>query len=385
MGGKINKREVVKEILKKITEGMSPEKAKDELLKKVDSITSEELFEIENSLISDGVSPEEIKKFCNVHSLLFENMFENKVSDPQSEVHPINLFKKENREVEKLLKKLREENLSKKEMVELLNEISKVDIHYERKEQIVFPYLERRGFFGPTQVMWGKDNEIRELIKKAIENVDKEDFRENYLEPMLSEIEGMIFKEENILFPTCLEKLHSEDWTNIFKESAQVGYVFIEPPKEVFEAIDIEKSKEKYAQFSDGFVHLPTGVLSLEEIRNIFNFLPVDVTFIDKDDKVKFFSDNKERIFLRTKAVIGREVRNCHPPQSLELVEKVIEDLKNRKRNFHDFWLTINGRMIYIRYFGVFDEFGKYLGIIEITQDITEIKKIEGEKRLIDG
>lgn len=383
-----NKKKVVKNVLKKLTEGLNYNEARREVEEKIGTITSEELFEIEQSLINEGVKPEEIKRFCNVHAMLFENMFNKKVSDVDNPLHPISLFKRENREIEKMVEQIKDAFKDKdyQKTKKLLEELGKIDIHYQRKEQVLFPYLEKLQFFGPTQVMWGKDDEIRDLFKKCIENIEsqKEDFFDKYLNPFLEEVLSMIFKEENILFPTCLEKLSKDDWVKIFKESTEVGYVFIEPPKEVFEAKDIVQRSKQATYFKEDKIYFPTGNLTLEEIRVLLNTLPFDISFIDKDDKVRFYSDNQNRIFLRTPSVIGREVRNCHPPKSLKLVEQVIDELKSGKKDVVEFWINFGGRLIHIRYFAVKDEFKNYLGIVETTQDITEIKKIEGEKRLIN-
>ncbi|GAB4029947.1 MAG: DUF438 domain-containing protein [Elusimicrobiota bacterium] len=385
MGG-INKKEFIKEILKKLSDGLSFADAKKEVVSKIGNIESSELFAIEQELIDEGISPEEIKRFCNVHALLFEGMFEKKVSDPSSPSHPVNLFKAENAKIKELSDKIKQ-NASLWQRDTLQSEMERlkkaVFLHYERKEQVLFPYLERKGFFGPSKVMWGKDNEVRELFRKAMENINSGDFILKYLSPLCEEIESMIFKEENVLFPTSLEKLSASEWTEIFRQSASAGYALIEPPKENFEAEDINKRSSK-SFFEEGKVNFPTGKLSLEELRKILDCLPVDLTFVDKDGKVAYFSNSSERIFLRTPSVIGREVANCHPPQSLPAVEKVIEDLKSGFKKSHEFWLNIAGRLIYIRYFPVRDEFGSFLGILEVTQDITAIKKIEGEKRLAD-
>ncbi len=384
MGG-VNKKEVIKDILKKLNAGMSFDEAKKEVVSKIGSIESEELFEIEQELINEGISPDEIKRFCNVHALLFEGIFENKVSNISHPAHPVNIFKAENREIEKRTKEIRkaidEKNFSK--IRNLLNELVKIKSHYDKKEQILFPYLEKQSFFGPSKVMWGKDNEIRELLKSAIDNFSNTDeYIKNYVIPLIDEIDGMIFKEENVLFPTVIEKLNPQDWVEIFKEMSLAGFVFIEPPNEAFEAKDIIKKSER-VNYQDGFVIFPTGRLKLDEIKHIFNTLPVDITFVDKDEIVRYFSDSKDRVFLRTSSVIGRDVKNCHPPQSLDAVKKVIDDLKNGRVKSHDFWINMKGRLIYIRYFAVRDEFENFLGILEVTQDITEIKRLDGEKRLV--
>jgi len=193
---KDKKREVVKNIIKRLNKELTFEEAKELLLKEVGSITSYEIAEVEQSLINEGWSIDEIKKFCNVHALLFESTLKQKMVET-SEFHPVNLFKLENREIEKLTKILKESNEIEK-IKDTLLKLKPIDIHYTRKEQLLFPFLEKAGFYGPSKVMWGKDNDIREMLKKAIENVDKvelTEFRKNYLNNLIEEIESMIFKE----------------------------------------------------------------------------------------------------------------------------------------------------------------------------------------------
>jgi len=395
---KDQRKEIVKDIILKLHRGLSVEEAKNRFVNEVGSISSLEIAEIEQSLINEGLSPDEIKKFCNVHALLFESALREATAKEESPAHPVHLFKLENRGIEKLTSSLKE-LIKKKDrytsfelkqkIKSLLLELMGIDLHYTRKEQLLFPFLEKYGFMGPSKVMWGKDNEIRNMLKEATQRITEADIGEylgTYLNPLIEEVEGMIFKEENILFPTSLEKLNVNDWVEILKESDEVGYVYIDKPKDTFALIAelkkvvIEEPKVK----SDNAISLPTGDLHLKELMFMLNTLPVDITFIDKDDTVKYFSAGKDRIFVRTKAVIGRKVQNCHPPQSVEVVEKILSSFKEGKRDFFDFWINLKGRLIYIRYFAVRDENGGYLGTLEVTQDITDIKKLEGEKRLLD-
>jgi len=398
---KQRKKEIMKDIILKLHQGLSIEEAKERFEKEVGDISSTEIAEIEQSLINEGLSPEEIKKFCNVHALLFQSALEKSVSEETSPAHPVYLFKLENREIEKLIDSVRElierkkdyklQQL-KKRLKELLSQLRGIETHYERKEQLLFPFLEKQGFFGPSKVMWGKDNEIRDLLKKAVLNVDAvskeeelEEYIKNTLNPLMEETAGMVFKEEKILFPTSLEKLNANDWVEMLKESDEVGYVFIEKPKET-EALmkELKDALIEEPAFQDNRVSFPTGSLQLKELMSILNSMPVDFTFVDKEDKVRYFSDNKDRIFIRTKSVIGRKIQNCHPPQSVDVVEKILKDFKEGKRNSVEFWINFKGKFVYIRYFAVRDKDGNYLGTLEVTQDITKVKKLEGEKRLLD-
>ncbi len=398
---KDRKKEIMKDIIIKLHGGLAVEAAKDRFEKEVGTITSTEIAEIEQSLIDDGLKPEEIKKFCNVHALLFQAALENAPQQETSPSHPIFLFKLENREVENLAESIRQaaknvdgENTPemRKKLEESILTLKEVETHYERKEQLLFPFLEKRGFMGPSKVMWGKDNEIRDLFKKAlsgIEGITDADSLATYLkealDPMLEEVTGMIFKEESILFPTALEKLESGDWVKILEESNDIGYVFIQKPEEtaVLEK-HLKDSLVEETLFKDDLITLPTGSLNLTELMKLFNTLPMDITFVDKDDTVKYFSDSQDRFFSRTKAIIGRQVQNCHPPQSVDVVEKILASFKDGSKDSYDFWLTLKGRFVYIRYFALRDSAGQYLGTIEVTQDVTAIRALEGEKRLVD-
>jgi hypothetical protein len=196
----------------------------------------------------------------------------------------------------------------------------------------------------------------------------------------------MIFKEENILLPSSQEKLKARDWIDILKESDEVGYIFIETPKETADVIDELKRAvaEKPEITAEENISFPTGILELKELMLMLNVLPVDITFIDKDDTVKYFSDNKDRAFVRTRTVLGRKVQNCHPPQSVDTVEKILTSFKERKRDFADFWINFKDRFIYIKFFAIRDESMNYMGTIEVTMDATGIRSLKGEKRLLD-
>ncbi len=395
------KKEIMKDIILKLHQGLSAEEAKERFEKEVGNVSSTEIAEIEQALINEGLSPEEIKKFCNVHALIFQSALEKSASEETFPSHPVHLFKLENREIEKIIDSLKktvekkeEHELPslKKALKELLLKLRGIETHYERKEQLLFPFLEKQGFTGPSKVMWGKDNEIRDLLKTALtelEDINKPEefkaYRNKVLNLLVEEVPGMIFKEENILFPTALEKLDAGDWVEILRDSDEIGYVFIQKPEETEVLVNnLQTALLEETVFQENSVSLPTGTIKLNELMYLLNTLPVDLTFVDKEDTVRYFSDSKDRIFHRTKSVIGRKVQNCHPPQSVDVVEKILTSFKEGKRDSYEFWLNLQGRLVYIRYFAMRDKDGLYLGTLEVTQDITGIKKLEGEKRLLD-
>ena len=394
-------KKVIKEIILGLHEGLSLEEAKARMEKEVGEISSLEIAEVEQSLINEGMSTDEIKRFCNVHALLFETTLQEDLAKEENPAHPVNLFKEENREIEKITGTLKdlaaksaevEADLFSREAGGLLEKLRDIELHYTRKEQLLFPYLERYGFMGPSKVMWGKHNEVRDLYKAALAELGKvndpaaaQKFVEDHLNLLIEEVDGMIFKEENILFPTSLEKLQTDDWIDILKESDQVGYAYITPPAETAHLVEaLKKAAADKPSIVDGKIKLPSGFLAPAQLMYMLNALPVDVTFVDHDDTVRYFSENKERIFVRTRAIVGRNVQNCHPPQSVDRVEKILDTFKDGSRDQAEFWLNLKGKMIYIVFYAVRDENGKYLGTLEVAQDITRLKQLEGERRLLD-
>ena len=393
--------ETMKDIILKLHAGLSVDEAKERFEKEIGNISSTEIADIEQTLINEGLSPEEIKKFCNVHALIFQSALEKSASEETFPSHPVFLFKLENREIEKLVGSLKiiiekgaeyELNSFKEAIGGLLLKLKGIETHYERKEQLLFPYLEKQGFTGPSKVMWGKDNEIRDLLKTALAETDSintleafDSYAKKALNPLIEEIEGMIFKEENILFPVSLEKLSPGDWVEILRESDDIGYIFIEKPAETEVLMkNLQTALLEEPVFQDSAISMPSGTIQLNELMHVLNILPVDLTFIDREDTVRYFSETRDRIFHRTRSVIGRKVQNCHPPQSVDVVEKILISFKEGKRDFFDFWINYQGKLVYIRYLALRDKEGQYFGTLEVTQDITEIQKLKGEKRLID-
>lgn len=394
-------KKVIREIILDLHQGLSLEDAKERMEQEVGEISSLEIAEVEQSLINEGMSTDEIKKFCNVHALLFETALQEDMGKEENPAHPVNLFKEENREIEKITAALKElasqtdrieADQFRQEAGTLLEKLQDIEVHYTRKEQLLFPYLERYGFMGPSKVMWGKHNEIRDIFKAAMPELEKVKdqsaagkFVENLLNLLIEEVDGMIFKEENILFPTSLEKLQNDDWIDILKESDQVGYAYITPPAETAHLVEaLKKAAADKPSITDNKIKLPSGLLSPDQLMNMLNALPVDITFVDHDDTVRYFSENKERIFVRTRAIVGRNVQNCHPPQSVELVEKILDSFKDGSRDSAEFWLNLKGKMIYIVFYAVRDENDNYLGALEVAQDITRLQQLEGERRLLD-
>jgi hypothetical protein len=378
------KRRLVADIIRRLHRGLAVEEAKSEILRDVGRLSSAEITEIEQGLIDEGVPPDEIRRFCNVHALLFESALEQTVASPDADSHPVTLLKRENREIEKVVAALREGAArADDEAVEAgLGRLRGVIGHYAIKENALFPLLEKHGFPGPSKVMWSKHNEIREMLKKASDPTKR---TPEVMTSLLAEVEGMIFKEENILYPACLQRISAPEWVEIFKACAQIGFPFLSEGGLHAALAEAEIRDRPGAPVLSGEIRLPTGSFALPELSAMLDALPVDVTFVDTNDKVKYFSQSRDRVFVRASSVLGRSVQNCHPPQSLKKVTEILESFRDGSRSHADFWIQIGSRFVFIRYFAVRGPQGEYLGTLEVTQDVTGIRALSGEKRLLSG
>jgi DUF438 domain-containing protein len=266
-----------------------------------------------------------------------------------------------------------------------------VDKHYLRKEHLLFPFLEKRGITGPSSVMWAKHDEARALLKRLGEALAADDATAGewrlvcgaLAEPALGALEEMIVKEERILLPMSLRTLAEQEWGEVAAQSPQIGYCLVDP-RVGWQASAAEPEAPAPAAGAPrrGLV-LPSGSLSLAELESLFATLPVDLTFVDADDRVRFFSEGPKRVFHRAKAVIGRKVQHCHPPASVATVDRILRDFRTGAQSVAEFWIEMRGRFLHIRYFALRDAAGAYLGTLEVTQDLTHERALSGERRLL--
>lgn len=395
------RQEKLKEVIKELHEGKTVEEVQAKFQSIIDGVSPKEIGEMEVQLVKEGLPIEEIQNLCDVHAAVFKGTLDDIHHPEQVPGHPIYTMKKENEALKKFIdntlnpniselnREDSEENLLK--LREDFNLLWDIDKHYSRKENLIFPYLEKEGITAPPKVMWGVHDEIREKIKSIQANLKnysgKKEELISEMENAIHQIDEMIFKEEGILFPMSLETLTEENWIEVYKESDEVGYAFIPPKKDwEYKRIKSQEDKDKSEEMigESGNIKFENGSLSPEEIRSIFEVIPGEVSFVNKDDKVKFFSKGEHRIFTRTKTVIGREVENCHPPGSVDMVERIVDDFKSGVKDSEDFWIRMENKFVLIRFFAVRNEAGEYLGTLEYVQDIAPLMELKGEKRLLD-
>ena len=404
------KRKLLKEMILHLHKGEAVDTVKTKLSRLLGEVPYGIVVEVEQELIQEGLPTEEVLQLCDIHGQALKGIIDLKDAKSSPEGHPVHTFKMENRMLSSLILKTKnvmdylinranddEIHEILRELRLLFNSLSDVDKHYRRKENLLFPYLEKKGITGPPKVMWGKHDEARGYLKEVLsglidyekkETIDREELKKFLNGPVkraIDAIDEMIYKEEEILFPTSLDVLSDKEWYAIFKQSPEIGFCLYDP-KDLWKPEQLDKEEETSISEGEkeGKITLPSGVFSLKELIHAFNTMPFDITFVDKDDYVRYFSQGKERIFDRTRAILGRKVQLCHPPSSVHIVEKILSDFKSGKKDRARFWLEVRGKFIYIEYIAVRDDKGEYLGILEVTEDLTEKRKLEGERRILN-
>jgi DUF438 domain-containing protein len=384
--------EALKNILHQLSEGASVEDVREEFQKTFDTVDANEIAAAEAELIKTGTPIEDILQLCNVHASVVEGSVEVIAVDPVMG-HPLTVFYKENDGLEEFLDGAYAEakaaflsSNDNKTYANVLKDLYKLDRHYSRKEQLMFPYLEKNGITAPPKVMWGKDDQIRDLIKQAIEKAESGEYDETLFTEMESEVRSMIQKENEILKSMLVDNINDEAWKVIAQEGYQFGYAFIDgvegvSPSDIKAWVKDEQDVDQRRSNND--IDLPSGYFNVHELEALLNTLPYDITFVNTEDRVQYFSENEHRVFPRTRTVLGRLVEDCHPPKSLHVVDSIVKDFKSGKKDKEYFWIQKDGQFIMIRFYAVRDAEGKYLGVAEITEEISELRSLEGSKTLM--
>ncbi|HWR52826.1 MAG TPA: DUF438 domain-containing protein [Bryobacteraceae bacterium] len=399
---KAHRIRTLKQIIKHLHAGQSPDAVREQLRKIVRETDSSEIMAMEQELMAEGMPVEEIKSMCDLHSQVTRDVLVQLSVPGVPPGHPVDTFRRENKALGEAIGAMRTAIAKIAELPDdaaagdllfewrkAYNDLMDIDKHYQRKEHTVFSRLERYGITGPSKVMWAKDDEVRGLLKQLGSALKRRDatagewklIGSTTAEAALSAVEEMIYKEENILLPMCLNTFTEEDWAVIWSASPRYGWCIVEPRAGYQPPASV--LPEGVSLPSTDAIILPTGNLSLEHLTAIFSTLPVDLTFVDDDDRVRFFSEGPDRVFARSKAIIGRKVQHCHPPRSVSVVDRILEDFREGRQDVAEFWINFQERFVHIRYFAV-REGGKYIGTLEVTQDLTHIRKLEGERRLLE-
>ena len=359
----------------------------------IDRVTPYQAMVVLDSLLAEGYTAGEVKDAVGKILNMFHRGLSSYAWNVPAGDHFLNLLMLENREAETRISILRD--LTKRffrsegkddeqlriEMLEAVKALEPYELHYIKKENILFPYIEKTfPSYGCLKVMWAFHDDFRQCLRNLrdmlSEPAPSPERLNSEMGRLFFTVLPVIFREEHIVFPVALQAIPPEGWDEMLEQGAEAGWCYISGP----EPVNRKREKTMHSNLTD----LVTGALSPEQIILMLEHLPVDITYVDENDIVRYFSGEKHRIFPRSKAIIGREVQNCHPPDSVEVVERILQAFRNREKDHADFWINMRGRFIHIRYFALYDAAGIYRGTIEVSQDVTGIRALEGERRLLD-
>jgi DUF438 domain-containing protein len=385
-------------IIAELHDGGDVATARQHFAQAVGDVDAGEIAAMEEEMIRGGLPVGEVQRLCDVHVGAFRGALDEKATPAVPAGHPVHTYLADNAIIGTVAQTLGDagRTLPNGDGAEALasaraalDRFGGVDNHFLRKEHQLFPLLERHAVTGPSQVMWGIHDQIRAQWKNSrrlAEVGDRAALAEE-LPKLARALVEMIYKEEKILFPMALEKLSAEEWAEVKRGEDELGYGFAKPavalpllngrPAPVMAA-------PAAAPAATGMLNLGTGALSLEVVDLMLRHLPIDISFVDENDVVRYYSDSKERIFPRSPAAIGRNVKNCHPPKSVATVNRILDSFRAGTQNVAEFWIEMGGKFIHIRYFAVRDSAGSYRGCLEVTQDVGAIRALTGQRRLLD-
>ncbi len=386
----------LKEIIRELHDGAELANLQEKFAQTVGDITPEEIASLEQTLVKEGLPETEIKKMCHLHAALFSDALEGQEVPTMPPGHPVHTFMEENQQAKGLIAEIQQE-LAKigEEPSEtvwsfvvgqlrfLVEALAGIQIHYVRKENQLFPLLEQHDLAAPGKVMWAVHDDIRRQFKIAQELLAGKEriAARKALVDLVEAVDDMMQKEERILFPMTLQVFSDKDWRRCRLGEEEIGYAF-----DVFpgDAWTVDASGTVPSQSATGLINLATGQLPAEVIDAMLCNLPIDVSFVDANDKVAYYSDSSHRIFPRSPGVIGRDVKNCHPPKSLHMVTEILEAFKRGERKKAEFWLELGGKFIHIQYLALWNKQGEYLGCLEVGQDATHVRSLQGQRRLLE-
>lgn len=382
---------------------VSLESAKETLNKSFDKVTAQEFALCEQSLDKHDIDNDDLtKRIENVIFIVKDKLVTNKLD--LVEGHPIHTYLKEVEAFRRVLAKIQEmkdKKFIKNQWLEIYDHLLEIKVHFSRKQNQLYSALEKKGFDKPTKIMWTLDDFVERQIKTAyahLVNDEEEDFL-NMQDAVTDIVEDMMGKEEDILYPTSIDMLSEADFVEMRNGDDEIGYSLIDTPPLYGkpEEKGDQSSRELLSDLKDVLLKhgalenlgpdqeldVSQGKLTLEQINLIFKHMQVDLSYVDENDISKFYTDTKHRIFPRSPGVIGRHVHNCHPRESVDMVDKIIQAFRSGEQDEAEFWIDMGDKFIYIIYNAVRDKDGNFRGVLEMMQDATRIRSFEGSQRLL--
>ena len=403
-----SKVEYLTDIIRQMCAGNNPEKEVKQFTDHCESLTGDEVTAVFNQLSQEGIQYENNDQVINFYHTVIDEKIAAHALNRFAPGHPVRVYLEENRMQRRLFKEASQldPRQDKEQFLAIFNKICTVELHFVRKENQLFPMLEKHGWDSPSKNMWAFHDDIRAELKKVRQALEADDLDlvVKMFPYVISEMQRLIGVEEERLLPNAMDMLEESEWEDMRLGDEEIGWmlektpppypaVAEEPEPEEVAAEETPKPRRmkstpkraKELPFSiEDADHFDEGYLTPEQVNFIFKFLPVDITYVNEDDRVVFYNRGDDRVFPRSANIIGREVKLCHPPKSVDQVLRILEEFKAGTKDHADFWINMRGKFIHIRYFAVRDEQKNYRGVIEMSQDVTEIRALEGEQRLLD-
>jgi hypothetical protein len=393
---------LLRHLILQLHDGVAPGQVQKQLVRLLGQVPYGLVVEVEQELLAEGLPAQEVTRLCHLHGAALQGAIDLSAAPVAPEGHPAHTFHQENAALAVEIGALEAAAAELDPMDDLdapgeaflavrerLNALTDVEKHYLRKEHLLFPFLEKHGITGPPKVMWGKHDEARALLRGALDAVaaapgsaaEARAVVGLAVKPAAQAIRDMIDREENILLPMALDTLDELEWWEIAQQSAEIGFCLVDP-SDGWRPPSIP-APPATGEAKGGRIRLPTGSFSVKELEAILNALPLDATFVDAEDRVRYFTHGSERVFARSRAVLGRKVQHCHPPSSVDTVDRILEGFRSGRKDRAAFWIEMRGRFVHIEYVALRDAGGGYLGCLEVTQDLTGKRALAGEQRLL--
>ena len=374
----------------------------------IDMVHPYDVVVMVDRLMKDSYELRDVKQGVNkALNMLYKGLISKEIPDYSTLPFLASLTEENNAlnhrliEIRPLIKGFNQKDMNEVERQKILDELGarvselmQFEVHYVKKENILFPYIEKyMEEYGCLPLMWSYHDDVRKYSREIVAVIERGNPDMKILNRLLGDLFFILyairFREEYILFPVIFSLIPEEAWDEMMKQAMDEGFVFIEKPELKTIAIQKDNSeaeigKNNVVKDMNAVLDMGTGLLKLEQAIMMLNHLPVDMTFVDENDEVRYFSTPGHRIFPRSKAIIGRLVENCHPPSSVHIVKELLDAFKSRAKTKESFWIQMGEKFILIQYFALHDEEGKYCGTLEVSQDVSDIRKLEGEKRLAD-
>jgi DUF438 domain-containing protein len=398
--GAAGRKDLLKHLILQLHVGAAPAQVQKQLVRLLGQVPYGMVVEVEQELIEDGMPPEEVTRLCHLHGAALQGAIDLSGAQDAPPGHPVHTFRQENAALAQELAGLDRAAADLDALPDgaapggallslraRLNALADVDKHYLRKEHLLFPYLEKHGITGPPKVMWAKHDEARALLWGAHEALaagpataaEARAAVALAVRPAAQAIRDLVDREENILLPMSLDTLGELEWWEIARQSAELGFCLVDPG----EGWRPAAAPAPEAAADGERIRLPTGSFTAKELEAVLNALPLDATFVDAEDRVRYFTHGRERVFARSRAILGRKVQYCHPPSSVDTVDRILDGFRAGEQDRAAFWIEKRGRFVHIEYVALRDAAGAYLGCLEVTQDLTEKRALTGEQRLL--